>query len=231
MIKARSEVKNLTYPIFEKQKSVKCLFKILPLLALILIAFSASATPPMYTVDYKLLVGLHPRMGGYDLVLERHLRSDINFADSDQLNRINMKIASSSFEANRQVEKLQRQMDRLQLEKAKIENRMTGVVVEFDKDLGKFEGDSSRKHQARKISDIDRDIAVVQAKIDLIWDKVMDPLYLSKGQSRKIVDSVLSEIDLMLEQFSTQLGNAVIIDSGHHPLQAGAHGRVITDLD
>jgi hypothetical protein len=41
----------------------------------------------------------------------------------------------------------------------------------------------------------------------------MNPLYISRQQSRKIVESVLQEIDLMLEQFSAQLGGAVIVDS------------------
>lgn len=176
---------------------------------------SLAAMPPMYSVDYKLLVGLHPKMGSYDIVLERFLRPDINFADGNQLDQINLRIASASVEANRRVEELQRQIDRFLYEKSRIENKMTGTMLEYNEEMGQFAGDSSRKHQARKITEIDRDIATVQAKIEKIWDEVMNPLYLGRQQSKKIVESVLGEIDLMLQQFSTQLGNAVIIDSDY----------------
>ncbi|GAB4278186.1 MAG: hypothetical protein Kow0029_21390 [Candidatus Rifleibacteriota bacterium] len=172
----------------------------------------AWAVPPMYIVDYKLLLGLHPRLSNYDLVLERHLRSDIDFSDMNLVNEINKKIASNSIIANRKVEELQKQIDRLVYEKSRLENKMTGAVVEYNEGLGRYEGDSSRNHQQRKAEEIDRDIASLQSKIDQIWDDVMSPLYLSKAQSKKIVESVLSEIDLMLEQFSTQLGGAVIVD-------------------
>ncbi|MEW6708948.1 MAG: hypothetical protein AB1403_03925 [Candidatus Riflebacteria bacterium] len=190
---------------------MKSVFKKIVLIWACFFSLAAFAAPPMYTVDYKLLVGLHPKMGSYDIVLERHLRSDINFSDSNRLNELNLQIASASMQANQRIEELQRDLDRLLAEKAKVENRMTGVV-EFDEELGRYDGDSSRKHQARKISEIEMDIVAVQAKIDAIWDNVMNPLYLSRQQSRKIVESVLAEIDLMLEQFSTQLGNAVIVD-------------------
>lgn len=173
------------------------------------------AQPQIYFVDYKLLVGLHPRMGGYDIVLERFLRSDINFADSNELNEINLRIASASMEANRKVEELQRQLDRFFSEKSRIENIMSGRKVEFNEDLGRYDGDGSRKQRNRKIAEIDRDIEGIERKIEKIWDEVMNPLYISRQQSKKVVRSVLDEIDLMLQQFSTQLGNAMIIDSNY----------------
>lgn len=194
-------------------------FIITAFLLFFVLSSSIYANPPMYTVDYKLLIGLHPKMASYDLVLERHLRPGIDFSDMNRVNEINMKIASNSIVANRKIEGLQREIDRFALEKSKIQNKMTGAMLEFNEEIGKFPGDSSRKHQARKVSTIDRDIEIAQAKIDLIWDEVMSPLYLSKTQSRKIVASTLSEIDLLLEQFSSQLGGAVIIDSDFSSVQ------------
>lgn len=191
-------------------------------IALILIAGQAAvclAVPPMYFVDYKLLMALHPKMSNYDMVMERHLRSDINFADAEKLNAVNMQIASLSMLAHQRVEKLTQDMDRVNLELAKVDSGMLGRIADFDTEKGQFQGDNTRRSQSAKIAQLQAQRQEIENQIDKIWDEVMNPLYLSRSQSRQLVESVLNEIDLMLEGMSRQLGGAIIMDSDYQATQ------------
>ncbi len=178
----------------------------------------ALAAPAMYFVDYKLLVAMHPKMGNFDMVLERHLRSDINFADMDQLNAVNMQVASLSMQAHQRVETLMRDLDRVDLELAKIEEKVTGQTSEFDNERGRFQGDNTRQAQQTKIAQLQGQRQQIDGKIVQVWDEVLNPLYLSRAQSKQIVESVLAEIDLMLEAMARQLGGAVIMDSDYQAM-------------
>lgn len=173
----------------------------------------------LYTVDYKLLLALHPKMASYDMVLERHLRSDINFADMERLNAINMQVASLSIEANRRVEKLSRELDKVAIELSRIENRMTGNILEFDDEKKQFQGDNTRRSQLVKMTQLQAKQREIENQIIKIWDEVMNPLYLTRAQTKQIVDGVINEIDLLLESFSRQLGGAVILDSDYQSIQ------------
>jgi len=175
--------------------------------------------PGLYTVDYKLLLALHPKMASYDMVLERHLRSDINFADMERLNAINLQVASLSIEANRRVEKLTRELDKISIELSRIENRMSGNILEFDEEKKQFQGDNTRRSQQIKITQLQAKKRELDNQIVKIWDDVMNPLYLNRAQTRQIVDGVINEIDLLLENFSRQLGGAVILDSDYQAIQ------------
>ncbi len=176
------------------------------------------AAPAMYFVDYKLLVALHPKMGNFDMVLERHLRSDINFADMDQLNAINLQVASLSLQAHQRVETLMRDLDRVDLELAKVEEKVAGQISEFDNERGQFQGDNTRRSQQAKIAQLYEQRRQIDGKIVQVWDEVLNPLYLSRAQSKQIVESVLAEIDLMLETMARQLGGAVIMDSDYQAM-------------
>lgn len=178
----------------------------------------ALAAPAMYFVDYKLLVALHPKMGNFDMVLERHLRSDINFANMDQLNAINLQVASLSMQAHQRVETLMRDLDRIDLELAKIEEKMSGQISGFDNERGQFQGDNTRRAQQTKIAQLHEQRRQIDGKIVQIWDEVLNPLYLSRAQSKQIVEGVLSEVDLMLEAMARQLGGAVIMDSDYQAM-------------
>lgn len=182
-------------------------------------AYAQSGNSGLYTVDYKLLLALHPKMASYDMVLERHLRSDINFADMERLNAINIQVASLSIEANRRVEKLTREIDKIAIELSRIENRMIGNTLEFDNEKQQYHGDNTQRSQIIKITQLKAKQREIENQIVKIWDEVMNPLYLSRAQTKKIVDSVISEIDLLLESFSRQLGGAVILDSDYQAVQ------------
>lgn len=183
------------------------------------ISAAVFATPAMYSVDYKLLVALHPQMANYDMVIERHLRPDVNFADMDRLNAINMQIASLSMQAYQRAEKLMQDLDRVNLDLARMDDRMLGKVVEFDTEKQQFQGDNTRRSQAQKLAQLQAQRSEIENQIVKVWDEVMNPLYLSRAQSKQIVESVLSEIDLMLEGMSRQLGGALIIDSDYQAVQ------------
>ena len=178
-----------------------------------------TANSGLYTVDYKLLLALHPKMASYDMVLERHLRSDINFADMERLNAINMQVASLSIEANRRVEKLACDLDKVAIELSRVENRMSGNILDFDDDKKQFDGDNTRRSQIVKITQLKAQQREIENQIVKIWDEVMNPLYLTKAQTKQIVDGVINEIDLLLENFSRQLGGAVILDSDYQSVQ------------
>lgn len=183
------------------------------------ISAAVFAAPAMYSVDYKLLVALHPQMANYDMVIERHLRPDVNFADMDRLNAINMQIASLSMQAYQRAEKLMQDLDRVNLDLARMDDRMLGKVVEFDTEKQQFQGDNTRRSQAQKLAQLQAQRSEIENQIVKVWDEVMNPLYLSRAQSKQIVESVLSEIDLMLEGMSRQLGGALIIDSDYQAVQ------------
>lgn len=195
--------------------------RILVILSLLLTAgLNAQTTNSgLYTVDYKLLLALHPKMASYDMVLERHLRSDLNFADMEKLNAINMQVASLSIEANRRTEKLTRDLDKIAIELSRIENRMSGNTLEFDEEKKQFDGDNTQRSQIVKITQLQAQRREIENQIVKVWDDVMNPLYLTKGQTKQIVDGVISEIDLLLENFSRQLGGAVILDSDYQSVQ------------
>lgn len=203
----------------EGKMSDKKLLFLVSVLMVILAAVASAAVPPMYFVDYKLLVALHPKMGNYDMVLERHLRSDINFADMERLNALNLQIASLSTSAHQRVERLMQDLDRVDLELAKIEEHMTGQITGFDNDRQQFKGDNTRRGQIAKVAQLQAQRQEIDNQIIKVWDEVMNPLYLSRAQSQQIVESVLSEIDLLLEGMSRQLGGAVIVDSDFQAMQ------------
>lgn len=193
---------------------------LLAFFCLLSFALNAQGTHPgLYTVDYKLLLALHPKMGNYDMVLERHLRSDINFADMEKLNAINLQVASMSIEANRRVEKLTRELDKIAVELSRIENRMSGNILEFDDEKKQFQGDNTRRSQMIKITQLQAKKREIDNQIVKIWDDVMNPLYLTRTQSKQIVESVINEVDLLLENFSRQLGGAIILDSDYQSVQ------------
>ncbi len=193
---------------------------VLLLLCLITAVTSAqSVNSGLYTVDYKLLLALHPKMASYDMVLERHLRSDLNFADMERLNNINMQVASLSIEANRRVEKLTREIDKVAIELSRIENRMIGNTLEYDDEKNQFHGDNTRRSQIIKITQLKAKKREIENQIVKVWDEVMNPLYLTRAQTKRIVDSVVNEVDLLLEGFSRQLGGAVILDSDYQSVQ------------
>ena len=173
----------------------------------------------MYSVDYKLLIALHPRMANYDMVLERHLRSDIDFANMEKVDLINEQIASLSIEANRKAEKLMQDLDRLNIAISRIDNAITGNLIEFDEERQQFQGDNTRQSQMAKKSQLEVQQREIENQIVKIWDEVLNPLYLSKAQSSQIVETALNEIDALLESFSKQLGGAIIIDSDYQAIQ------------
>ncbi len=199
--------------------SDKKLCFLITILVVLFAAVASAAVPPMYFVDYKLLIALHPKMGNYDMVLERHLRSDINFADMERLNTLNLQIASLSTAAHQRVEKLMQDLDRVELELAKIDEHMTGQITEFDSNRQQFKGDNTRRGQTAKAAQLQTQRQEIDSQIAKVWDEVMNPLYLSRAQSQQIVESVLGEIDLMLEGMSRQLGGAVIVDSDFQAMQ------------
>lgn len=181
--------------------------------------FAQTQSLGMYSVDYKLLIALHPKMANYDMVIERHLRSDLDFANMEKLNDVNMKIASLSIDANRKAEKVMREYDRVAAELAKIENRMSGNLLEFDQERKQFQGDNTQRSQLVKIAQLKSQQRGYEEQIIKIWDDVMNPLYLSRAQSRQIVEASLAEIDLILEGLSRQMGGALIIDSDYQGVQ------------
>lgn len=182
-------------------------------------AIAGFAVPPMYFVDYKLLVSLHPKMANYDMVLERHLRSDVNFSNMDQLNAVNLQIASLSMAAHQRVETIMRDLDRVNLELSRLNERMTGQIAEFDSEKKQFQGDNTRKSQATKIAQLMAQRGEIENRVVKVWDEVLNPLYLSRAQSSQIVEATLNEIDLMLEGMSRQLGGAIIMDSDYQATQ------------
>lgn len=197
-------------------------FKKIVLLSLLMIACQSAclaALPSMYFVDYKLLITLHPKMGNYDMVLERHLRPDVNFTDMERLNAVNEQIASLSMSAHQRVDKLLLELDRVNLELSKLDERMAGQVAEFDSQKKQFQGDNTRKSQSAKVTQLLATRRELDNQIVKIWDEVMNPLYLSRAQSQQIVESVLEEIDLMLAGLSRQLGGAMIVDSDFQAAQ------------
>lgn len=181
--------------------------------------FAQTQPTGMFSVDYKLLIALHPKMANYDMVIERHLRSDLDFTNMEKLNDVNMKIASLSIDANRKAEKVMRDYDRVSAELAKIENRMSGNLLEFDQERKQFQGDNTQKSQLVKMTQLKAQLRGYDEQIVKIWDDVMNPLYLSRSQSRQIVESALAEIDLILEGLSRQMGGALIIDSDYQGVQ------------
>jgi|GEM_PF-1476191 len=168
--------------------------------------------PGMFTVDYKLLVALHPSMANFDLVLGRHLRTDIPFQDQEGMAKLSREINALSVKARAEADKIQKDIDKLLLQKADLENRMSHNVVEFHQEKGTLTGASTQKIQGQKLGEVAQRVAALHEQQNKVWDDVMNPLYLPRPQSHQLVEKALAEIDSFLDEASRSHGGAMIID-------------------
>lgn len=166
----------------------------------------AISAPAMYSVDYKLLICLHPLMANYDPVYGQHLRSDIDLNDlgiqqsiAQQTLKNSMKASEKQKALNEELEKLNAELEKLHMTPADWEN--------------------SNNSKTQKANSLIKKIYDMQIKIEKVWDDVMNPMYLSKPQSDKITETVLNDIDNQLAILSKELGGALIIDSDYQAVQ------------
>jgi len=178
-----------------------------------LAASQAVPVPGMYVVNYGLLVTLHPAMANFDMVLGRHLRTDLPFQDQAAMARLTDQINALSARARAEADQVQTEIDKLLLQKTDLENRLGQNVVEFNPERGTFTGEQTRQIQLQKMRELDRSVAALQERQNRIWDDVMNPLYMPRAYSQKLVEQTLAQIDALLEEFSRARGGAMILDS------------------
>ncbi|HOY66500.1 MAG TPA: hypothetical protein PLP29_06395 [Candidatus Ozemobacteraceae bacterium] len=169
--------------------------------------------PGMYVVNYGLLLALHPAMSNFDMVLGRHLRSDLPFQDQSAMARLTDQINALAAKARTETEQVQTEIDKLVLQKTDLENRIGQNVVEFNQERGTFTGEQTRQIQMQKLGELDRSVAALQARQNKIWDDVMNPLYLPREYSQKLLEQTLAQIDGLLGEVSRARGGAMILDS------------------
>jgi len=176
------------------------------------------SAPAMYSVDYKLIIALHPQMGNYDMVMGRHLRNDIDFSDYNVKARVNAEIAKLSIVA-------QKKSDVLMSKILKLENKIAQMEDSYSKPTDyipttkDFAGDNTRKSRNRRIENMKSELKKLNEENIKIWDDVMNPMYYTREQSNNITNRVLNEIDLVLNDISNQKGGALIIDSDYQAIQ------------
>lgn len=168
--------------------------------------------PGIFTVDYKLLLALHPSMSNFDLVLGRHLRSDVSFQDMNNLNEQNKKMNALNSQIKKKVDEIQKEIDKLLLQKGDIEKRVLGNVIEYNSEQRKYTSQETRAIQEKKISEYDKKILELESKKTELFDSVLDPLYITRQQSNDRINKALAQIDSVLQNLSRQHGGAMIID-------------------
>lgn len=184
-------------------------------LFLLFFATQCTAAPAMYSVDYKLLICLHPLMAMYDPVYGQFLRSDINFTDLKAYESVSKQIVKNSQKAMEQTEE--------------IDKKLTALIVELEKlRMTPREWENPQSAKTQKALSLNQQIENLNAKKDAIWENVMSPKYISKKQSDVIINQVLNEIDSQLINLSKELGGALIIDSDYQAIQL--QPKSITDL-
>ncbi|MFZ2961272.1 MAG: hypothetical protein WA705_30725 [Candidatus Ozemobacteraceae bacterium] len=172
----------------------------------------AGGLPGMFTVEYKLLLALHPYMSNFDIVLGRHLRSDVNYKDPTALSEINKKINALSVKAGEQTPAIQKEIDKLRLQISDIQQRSQSIIGVANAERGGFTGQNTQQIQKAKISELERQVLALEEKREAVSEATLDPLYLSRAQSRERINQALTQIDAILEAFSRQRGGAIIVD-------------------
>ncbi len=173
---------------------------------------AAAGLPVMYSIDYKMTLALHPLMANYDLVLGRHLRGEIAFHDTKVMNEVNARINQLNAAAQPRIKSLQKKFDLLAIERSKVGERMQAMVGQANAERGTFDQVQTNKAQKGKIADLDRQMVEIQAQMQAAQDEVLDPIYLTRAQSKERINQALTEIDHLLANISAQRGGAIIID-------------------
>ncbi len=174
-------------------------------------ANSNPSFPGIFAVDYKLLFLLHPFMVDFDLLVGRHLRSDVNLKDGKVLEKLSKEIASLNSGAKKKVEDIQRHIDSCYREIEKLEKERKSA----------FEGPVNSSASS-PILKIDSEIRERNLQIDRfkkkqteITDSVFDPMYISRAESQNRINAALMQIDATLNKFSQAKEGALIVDSNY----------------
>ncbi|MBF0408297.1 MAG: hypothetical protein HQM10_13185 [Candidatus Riflebacteria bacterium] len=174
----------------------------------------AEKLPPTVTVDYKLLFLLHPLMAEFDWSLGRHIKKDIDMANSVSLSKLNSQMNQLNDKAKSNCAIIEKEIEKVTLEIAKIEQSgnlplaTTPAALDLNEILGKIK--AKKKELLAKIEGL-------KAERDKHMDSVFDPMYLSREESQKISNKAIKEIDAILEKFSSENENALIIDKAFLP--------------
>lgn len=174
--------------------------------------------PAMYSVDYKLVIALHPQMGNYDMVIGRHLRNDIDFSDYNVKARVNEEIAKLTKAAQKKSDDIMQKMFELENKISQMEESYS-QPTDYMPDMKRFAGDNTRKTREKRIEGMKAELKKLNEENIKIWDDVMNPMYYTREQSNRIVTGVLNEIDLILNDISIKRGGALIIDSDYQAIQ------------
>lgn len=190
------------------------------------VSVAIGAIPPVYTVDYKLLFLFHPKMAEFDLTLGRHLKPGVKTFDPGSR------------------EALSREMERLNVEAKKTVEAQQQLIAQWTQEQlegGMHSNPSASASPVLLLETEKKRKAELQARIDSAkriqeeaLDRVFDPMYLSRDESRSIMEGVLTEIDTELERMSQVRGGALILDADFveaTPVPRRFHPSAIPCLD
>jgi hypothetical protein len=202
------------------------------LLLVSVVARGAEPLPGMYTVNYKMLFLFHPLMADFDLQLGRHLRKDVKLEDQKVMQNVQAQMTALNKGAMKAIAELQRKIELLQVDLDNLDYRKKGLVESRLADtagkkagarplppsLKKLEAGLAVASEPWKVVQAAKD--ELQKEIDALrkaqseaYDSVYDPMYLSRSESEARVGRAIREIDGLLENYSRQHGNAVIVDA------------------
>lgn len=178
-------------------------------------AASASAIPPMYTVDYKLLVLLHPKMAEFDLTLGRHLKPGVQVSDQKTRDALAREMEALNVEAKKTVDLQQQVIAKLSQEQSEAGAAMRSRVIDVKPGstasaalpVVMWEEEQKRRAALQKRIDDARHLQ------EEALDRVFDPMYLTRAESQAIIDGALAEVDGLLERLSEEKGGALILDA------------------
>lgn len=197
------------------------------LLAVIGAATVAGAVPPVFTVDYKLLFLLHPKMAEFDLTLGRHLKPGVKVYDQATRDALAKEMETLNVEAKKAVEAQQQVIVKLSQEQVEGGLRVAPTASQTAPML-LWEAEQARKAELQKRIDEARRVQ------EEALDRVFDPMYLPRSESRAVIEAVLSEIDAELERVSEAKGGALILDADFvraAPVPTRYHATINPSLD
>jgi len=162
------------------------------------------------SVDYTLVLALHPRMAWYDFSVQRFYRSNIPMNNESELEKLRKKAAAVTLEMKSSVERVDRERNRILKEMTDLElsrKNTINTMLKENKDVTLIS-----KSYDLKSTRLAKEYADKEKEYEKVRNAGLDVFYLNRTDSDNYLSSIMSEIDQILKQLSRERGNIAIID-------------------
>ncbi|MBF0407622.1 MAG: hypothetical protein HQM10_09730 [Candidatus Riflebacteria bacterium] len=208
--------------------SFKNIFRLLCVLSVIVFIFPSSLFSQgniVGTVDFRLLMVLHPSMVSYDYVNGLFLKDTSKSKNPDQLQKELEKSQSGIKEAmatlrRKESEVIKRRFDLIQKREETIQNLLAKGYSPGEK--SRLISEYEDKYEA-EFDSIEKQHEDILVSIKQTNDLAFAPIYHSSAETEKWLNNVRNEIQKIILEVSKRKGISLVIDDsyGTRPLKKG----------